>query len=146
MTQRPYTFASDRVDSAFVNMPDRVLFEINDLMRSSRQHHHEEVACFPARTDGREWWIGDLYLAIGVRRTFATMIDSFECSQGDGVVHTHWTASEGDCAVAGTDVAPAKASSGYPVWLVLCGYGMDSLIAYRVKPAPPPRTATRLPP
>jgi len=144
LTQQPYTFADSTADSARVNVPERLQFQINAFVLRSRANEYEEAGCIAARTDGHEWWlVGDLAQATHIERIFNDRLESYHCPRGTVALHVHWIARANRCAVSGMDTDPINATVGIPVYLVACGLGVDSLVAYRVKPRPlvPPRKA-----
>lgn len=135
MTQQPRTFSSATVDSAAVSLLERTLFQIDDVMEVARLDGHEEVACFPVRSDHVEFWVTDFLAPAKAYIRERLSITGAECPDGYGMIHWHpfpEDAAPGKlCEPSPDDLNPKAAN--VPVFLLACGKGMDSLVAYRVR-------------
>lgn len=135
ITQPAHTRQDSLVSPVVVFIEDRTLMWMNGVTLRSRLVRHEEGGCAHlAKKVGDSAFFVDSIMPPRGNVILTTNSATFECHPDEAPVHWHPTIADNMCELSGTDRSQDNAL--FPFNMMMCGLGIDSVIAYTVKLAP----------
>jgi hypothetical protein len=135
ITKPAATYHDSTVDAAFVFFDEKTLFQVNALLLVGRMERVEQAACLHvAKRRDSSFWVDSMVAAYIVPKSATWEQITFGCDRAQLPIHYHVVtdSDEDECQPSFADTGPGW--SIYPAELVSCGVGIDSVIAWRVKP------------
>lgn len=133
LSKPAYSFSDTTAERVTVYVDEKLQIRINSLLLVGRLEQKEQAACLRvAARKGSAYWLDSMLTAYIVPNSATRDQITFGCDRSQVPLHVHVVQDEYECAASGFDTGPAW--SIYPLEMVTCGIGIDSLIAWKARP------------
>lgn len=134
VSQPAHTHQGPTSDAAVVFIEERTLIWMNAVMLRSRVVGHEEAGCLHiAKHVGAAFFVDSLMPPRG-DVVLTPKSATFKCPHDSAPIHWHDVIDSQSCNLSDLDLS--SENGPFPFNAMMCGVGIDSVVAYTVKPAP----------